>query len=133
MQQEGLYWKIQCRCKLSGEVIYKVHMNSGNRSVDLGVLVPGRECFEIDTRIPVKRIGTGDFSFQALPRNSNPTGKFVPIYPDEPFAYIQSLQKAYLQVRNGQVGVVMPEIIGSAPDQPDSGQSQKSDDKWEHP
>lgn len=114
VKRQGLYWKICCRCKLPGEVVYKVILCCQNREADLGVLVPGPEGFEIETSLPVKKVGTGGFSFRAVPRHAQVTRKFVPIYPEEPFSYLERLKEAYLEVRNGQVGVMLPQTTDPA-------------------
>ena len=44
-----------------------------------------------------------------LPKYPDLCGKFVPVYPDEPFAYMSKLKDAYLEVREGQPGVVITE------------------------
>ena len=36
-------------------------------------------------------------------------GKFVPVYPEEPFAYMSRLKGAFLEIRNGQMGINLPE------------------------
>lgn len=106
--RHGLYWNIQCCCRLSGEVVYKVLVCCENREVDLGILVPGKNGFLIETRVPVKRVGEGAFVFIAVPRHTRKKGNFVPIYPEEPFSYLDKLKKAYLEIRNNQVGVILP-------------------------
>ena len=37
-------------------------------------------------------------------------GTFVPISPEEPFAYISRLKDAYFERRYGQAGVVIPDM-----------------------
>jgi hypothetical protein len=44
-----------------------------------------------------------------MPKHQKSEGKFIPIYPEEPFAYISRLQNAFLEIRNGQAGVVIGE------------------------
>lgn len=61
----------------------------------------------MNTKIPVKRLGEGELKILALPKCQMREGKFVPVYPDEPFAYLSRLQNAYLQVRDGGIGVVI--------------------------
>ena len=33
--------------------------------------------------------------------------KYVPVYPEEPFSYMSRLKDAYLERRNGQLGIVI--------------------------
>lgn len=109
VERKGLYYRIRCRCGLSGEVIYKVLVSCGGEQENLGILVPVGEEFGLDTRIPVKRLGEGSLSFRAMPRHSGLRGKFVPISPEEPFRYIARLKDAFLETRNGQIGIVIKE------------------------
>lgn len=127
IRKQGLYWKIQCCCQLSGQVIYKVLICCGQQETNLGVLIPEKCGFVVETSVPIKRIGAGPFTFRAVPRHEKVTGAFVPIYPEEPFAYLQRLTESYLQIREGRMGIILPE--DSTPDQPDSGQSLELHDR----
>ena len=53
--REGLYYLFFCRCRLSGEVVCRVTVRCGDRSADLGILVPENGAFQLKTRVPVKR------------------------------------------------------------------------------
>lgn len=106
---EGLYYRFSCRCKLSGEIMYCLKTVCAERECDLGVLVPIGDVFGIDTRRPVKKVGEGILSFYAVPRHPEITGQFVPIRADEPFMYLEKLQKAHLDVQREVVGVVIEE------------------------
>ncbi len=109
VRREGLYLCFSCRCRFSGEVIYRLTVSDDENTVNLGIPVPSGGRFCLDTRIPAKRFRRGALKFTALPKHSELTGKFVPLSPEEPFAYLNRLQNAYLQVRSGQVGIVIPE------------------------
>ncbi len=76
--------------------------------VDLGVCVPMEGQFGVEKKMPCKRFGNNP-SFQLLPKHEGMQGKFVPIYPEEPFAYMTKLKDAFLASRNGKVGIVIPE------------------------
>ena len=108
MQKEGLYYRITCRCRLSGEVTYKVIVSCGEQKADLGILVPENGAFMLTTRIPMKKLGEGAMLFRAEPRHPELKGKFVPISADEPFSYLSRLENAYMQIRDGQIGVILP-------------------------
>lgn len=109
VRREGLYWRIRCRCKLSGEVLCRVLVRCGDREESLGILVPQDGEFGLETRIPVKKVGEGPLSFSAVPKHRPLEGRFVPLSPEEPFRYITRLKDAYLEKRNGQVGIVIKE------------------------
>ena len=105
--REGLYYRIRCRCALSGETVCRIQVRCNGRMEDLGILVPEDGEFVLKTRIPVKRIGEGDFAFSVGPQHRAPETAFVPLYPQEPFRYITGIKAAYLERRNGQTGVVI--------------------------
>jgi len=119
VSKEGLYYRIRCQCQLSGDVPCRITV-SGERDADLGLCVPLGDHFGVETRIPIKRVGEGNLSFQVTPKHRETTEQFIPISPEEPFQYLARLKDAYLIRRNGQAGIA---ITDRSPDQPDSGQS----------
>lgn len=109
VQRQGLYYRFICRCRLTGEVIYKLLVSCGNHQESLGIFVPMEGGFGLDTKLPVKRLGEGTPVFRAVPKHKELSEKFVPIYPEEPFSYIAKLKDAYLARENGQLGVMITE------------------------
>ena len=109
VQRQGLYYCFCCRCRLTGEVLYRIEVSCDGRREDLGILIPVGDRFGLSTKVPVKRLGQGTLRFQALPKHRKLEGEFIPVYPEEPFAYLTRLQNAFLAVRDGQVGVVIRE------------------------
>lgn len=107
IEKLGLYYNISCTCSLTGQVIYRVIVRCGDREENLGVCVPGKESFVLHTKIPIKRLGEGEFSFRAVPRHGELQGKFIPLCPEEPFGYIDRLYAAYLSVRENKVGIII--------------------------
>lgn len=105
--RQGLYYHFSCRCKLGADIMYRVTVSCGGHHENLGILVPMGALFGLDTRLAVKRLGEGTLHFQALPKHGKATGRFIPIHPEEPFAYITRLQDAFLEIRDGQMGVVL--------------------------
>ena len=108
IEKQGLTYCIRCRCKLSGEVVYKIIAKCGEREADLGILVPENGAFRLTSRIPVKKLGAGEIAFKAVPRHVAPDGMFVPITADEPFKYLSRLENAYLERRGEVMGLRMP-------------------------
>ena len=106
--KDGLYYRFSCRCKLSGEVMHRLMVRTDAGQVDLGVCVPMDGCFGVEKKMPCKRFGKNP-QFQLLPKHEGVKGRFVPVYPEEPFVYISKLKKAFLEVRYGQVGIVINE------------------------
>ena len=107
--RQGLYYRFICRCKLSGEVVYRLTVRCGNSTENLGILVRSGEGFALDKKVPVSHLGEGEMSFLLLPKSDRLNGVFLPIYPDEPFAYINRLQDAFFARQGGQAGIVIKE------------------------
>jgi len=111
--REGLYYRFICRCRISGEVVCRLVVRCGENQENLGVVVPVGDGFGLDKRIPVKHLGDGEMQFSLIPKTGLPEGKFVPIYPEEPFSYIARLKDAFLARQNGQVGILIKEKQGA--------------------
>lgn len=109
VEKQGLYYHFSCRCYLSGEVMHRLVVVTDGGRTDLGVCVPMEGSFGVEKRIPCKRLGTGIPEFQLQPKHEGMQGKFVPIYPEEPFAYMSKLKNAFLAVQNGQQGIMITE------------------------
>ena len=105
--REGLYYRFRCGCSLTGAVVCKIVVACGGEQRSLGIPVPEGNRFVLDTRVPVKYFPPGEPKFRVLPRRQASEGKFVPVYPEEPFAYLAQLKDAYLARRNGQIGVII--------------------------
>lgn len=106
VRKEGLYYRFCCRCTLSGEVVCRLAAVCDGEPIHLGILVPIGESFGLDTSMPVKRIGSRTPQFQVLPGRVVTNGRFIPIKPEEPFAYIARLKDAFLAYQNGQAGIM---------------------------
>lgn len=106
--KEGLYWKIHCRCRLSGDVAHRVLVKAGEE-IDLGILAPEGEEFCLTKRIAMKRLADAEPEFRIKPRTPKTERSFHPITPDEPFSYIEKLKDSYLEERNGEVGITLAE------------------------
>ena len=107
--RQGLYWQFLCRCSLSGEVMYDLTIRVGEVQEKLGLLTPENGSFCLRAKLPVKRVGQGSPQFFLQPRHAQVQGLFVPVRPEEPFAYIRRLEQAYLAVQNRQIGVMLQE------------------------
>ena len=104
--QQGLYVRVICRCMIPGDQICKLYAVFDDKKENLGVLIPEGSGFLLDKRIPAKRLQKGDIRFvlsagTQLPRS----GEFIPIYPEEPFRYIDRLKTAFLETQHGKVGI----------------------------
>ena len=105
VSRQGLYYHFACECELSGEVIYRIVVTCGGKSESLGIPAPEGVRFTLNSRLPVSKLGQGELKFQLLPRHPKAEEAFIPLSPEEPFAYLQQLKDAYLLRRNGQLGI----------------------------
>lgn len=109
VQRQGLYYRFQCRCRLSGDVICRLYVHCGGRRENLGVVVPMDGGFGLDTRVPVKHFPEGIPEFSLVPRQEESGGTFAPIIPEEPFSYIERLKSSFLVRKYGQMGIMIPD------------------------
>ena len=107
VQRQGLYYSFHCRCRLTGDVVCRLYVSCGGRQENLGVVIPEGDGFGLDTRLPVKRFQEGEPSFSLIPKHEEPSGRFVPIVPEEPFAYIERLKTSFLVKKYGQMGILL--------------------------
>ena len=107
VEQQGLYYKISCRCHLTKKGMHRLTVFCNEKQEDLGTLVPLDGGFGLEKRIPVKRLGEGQPEFLLMSKDNVRKEKFIPVYPEEPFTYMSRLKDAYLERRNGQLGIVI--------------------------
>lgn len=105
--RQGLYYAFSCHCRLSGDIVCKAVADWGDKQESLGVLIPEGDGFCLKTRLPAKRFPDRDPHFRVLPNRTAINGRFIPIRPEEPFAYLERLKEAYLARQNGQLGVIL--------------------------
>lgn len=96
VEKMGLYYYFSCQCQLTGEVIFRIVAETGEKRENLGIPVPEGKGFSLKTRVPVSHFGSCEPVFRLVPRHPKVHEKAVPFSPQEPFAYLQKLEKAYL-------------------------------------
>ena len=110
VKKQGLYYSFCCRCDLCEDAIYRLTVICGTVRENLGILVPEDGSFVLETRKPVKMIGEGDCRFTLCTKQERTSDTFVPISPEEPFAYISRLKQSFLVLREGQPGIRITEM-----------------------
>lgn len=107
--RQGLYYHVVCRCAVSGEEMYRLEAACGEKRLDLGILIPKDRSFGLDMRFPVSKLGEGELTFRLRGKDEPKEGRrFVPVKPEEPFAYLASLKDSFLEIRNAEIGVSLP-------------------------
>ena len=109
ISREGLYYRFRARCRLTGEIMFTLAVTDGEKTHDLGHLVPEKGIFCLNKRLPAKRFTGNGVSFRLVSDHERGKGRFVPIRAEEPFAYLHRLQGAYLEIRDGVTGIVVQE------------------------
>lgn len=107
--RQGLYYRFVCRCQLTGDVVCRLKLCLPDREENLGVVIPMDGGFGLNTSLPAKRFCGKPIRFRLAPQQEAGKGQFVPICPEEPFAYIERLKDAFLVKKYGQTGVMLKE------------------------
>ena len=108
ISREGLYYNISCRYSFSGKVMYRLILQSPKGIHDLGICIPEQGQYILQKRIPISKVGEGDLSIYPVPKGTREKDCFIPVFPDEPFAYLSRLKNAVLEYRDGKPGVKIP-------------------------
>ena len=108
--RQGLYYHFICRCAFDADIVSRLVVRCADKCENIGVLIPSGDGFFLDKKIPAKTFGEGIPEFYLAPRHDTVNGKFIPIYPEEPFAYIARLKDAFLTTQKGQRGVMLKQI-----------------------
>ena len=107
--RQGLYYHICCRCRLSGEVMFRLWMCFEEDRQDLGILTPMDGCFGLKTRLPVKKAGQGSPKFQLRPNRQALSEPLSGLDPKLAVPFLTRLEKSYLARENGQICIAFKE------------------------
>ena len=103
VRREGLYYHFYCECVLPQDDIFKVFVTDGNNTVKLGICVPDRGKFTLNTRLPVKYL-SGDKLYISTENIDNK--KFL-LRTHTIFHHLDKLKTAHLQFSDGQVYIII--------------------------
>lgn len=106
VQQEGLFSRIICRCRIYADGFARLYVSDGNNIRDLGIMIPDADTFVVDTRISTMGMNEEKLSFWIS--NGKREELFIPIEPIEEFACLDKLRKARFENKNGVCGIVIP-------------------------
>lgn len=109
VSREGLYYRFCCRCRITGDVVCKVVVYCGGIQESLGILAPVGVEFGLKKKVAARRFPNEKPEFRVVPSRPDKNDIFIPIKPEEPFAYIEKLKDAYLVRQNGILGVIIKE------------------------
>ena len=100
----GLYYCIFCQCVLADEDLYKIEMRCAGQSFILGTLIHNGRIFTLERKISKKQFTHEKPAFYIMKKCEE---IFVSICDDKPFAYLEALQSARFEFRNGQPGILL--------------------------
>ena len=112
VEKDGLYYCIHCACEIPGDGLYRIILNDGENSHNLGICVPNKDKFVVNKRIPAKYIIGENLTFQLVLDANNG----IAVATGKPFAHLDKLETAHLLETNGQSKI----IIAPVQDQQDS-------------
>ena len=104
--REGLYYRFRCFCDLPEGEIYRLTVNCGSKAENLGIPIPSGDGFWLSARLPMSRFSDGEPFFRAIPKEQQ---LWVPVLPEQPFAYLAELENAVLEERGGEMGLLISE------------------------
>ena len=110
VRKQGLYYHFHCRCTVDREDIYRLVLSCDDHRESLGILIPSEDAFCLRTKVPVKKLPEGEWSFCITSKQMEDNGLFIPISPEEPFAYISRLKESFLTSQNGQPGIQLEKM-----------------------
>ena len=101
--REGLYFKIECKCKFTSNEIYRIYVSDSITEIMLGVCVPEGDTYVLKTRIPIKKLKGSSFLFEARCISR----KMVLRHSGTVFPYLDRLETARLEIVNGQKSIII--------------------------
>ena len=129
MEKQGLYYRFSCRCRLPKDGFFRIHVICADKRADLGICVPVDGMFGTDKKIPIKMLGDGAWTFLLRPnewvseemkttaepmketiQEMLPEDHFVPVSEQEPFADLDKLESAIMEIRSGKPGIVLQKM-----------------------
>ena len=106
VERQGLYYKINCKCTLSGHTRFRVSVLGSQGEEDLGLLIPTDHFYGLSKSVAIKKLGE-QLRFQIKSVHAKQEGIFVPLCPDEPLRYIERIKAAVLCRKDGQMGLLI--------------------------
>jgi len=107
IRKEGMFYRFSCRCRLTGKGVYRVAVTDGQNKYDLGICIPNGNSYSCVARLPCNRLNGTDFLF-LLTDSKKKRG--IPIATGKPFAYLDKLNTARLQITDGQAEIIIDSV-----------------------
>ena len=105
VEKSGLYYRMSCRCQLESGSMYNLFVSSGKKYRKLGVCIPKDGCLCLETKVPIKELGSDELQFYLQSRNQENIEKFIPVVQGEKFPLLEELENAFITERDGVLGI----------------------------
>ena len=102
VSRQGLYYQFDCQCDLTGEVMFRLIMESGGNCFDLGILIPENGKFVLHCKRNNKQIPIDAPRFVLNTNHKCSQIRSVSVCAQEPFGYLSDLENAFLRRENGK-------------------------------
>ncbi len=106
--REGLYYRFSCRCNRVRDGICRLLLKCGDRTVDLGILIPVDGGYGLDKKLPMRHMPEGEPRFIVKLQLEQADRRFVPVQEGEKCAFLTGLTDARFGKQDGEVGVFLP-------------------------
>ncbi len=112
IQQEGLYYRIYCNCKINADGIHRVIVRDGESAIDLGICVPEGNQFALTSRVPIKKLNADSCIFSLVKQGEKPSEhcsrREVPVETGKPFPALDELENGYFTNEDVPMVVIDP-------------------------
>ena len=88
--------------------MYRITISCGENTENLGIPIPSADSFYLEKKLPVSHFTGKEPVFRAMPKHPLISNMWIPIKPDQPFEYIDRLENAVAEQRNGEMGILIP-------------------------
>ena len=106
--QQGLYYRITCRCAFNEKGFYCISVQSGEHREYLGVCVPEGDSYILDKSIPIKRFPEKKLFFYASRKKKNSDRTFIPVKTGGDFSGLTELMNGKFESSKGENYIVFP-------------------------
>lgn len=103
---QGLYWKIDCRCKLPAEGFFQLVLQMQEKEINLGTLLYDGNTYILEKKIPKKTIVKEGF-FLAIREKYGKSEMYIPLKRDQPFPFIYRLINGRFTSKEGENGILL--------------------------
>ena len=105
MEKNGLYMQIQCVCNSVPTGFYTLILSSDKEIINLGLLLPVKDGFGVNTCLPAARIGSRN-RFHIFNSKKN-NRKCVAADPTVPFKYLSDILNLKVQLDGKQLWILV--------------------------